>query len=220
MEDNKKQLLKTIANRLAKGGVKSIPIAGGILEEAIFGVMDAESARRESAKLQFTLQKLQGSVEEQTQSLDALLKIARDQADLNRDARDAVDQMLRKISSTGTEEQIATILEAVVNRQGIDISAVPNDVDALQQEIENKLRPEMLTRAAMIKKLTKLRQAEIDALVATLGAYGIPAKSKMARASELVNWAQRPDGNGIAEIIFAARALDLQGFHKAIPDPQ
>lgn len=222
MEDTKKQLLKTIANRLAKGGIKSIPIAGGILEEAIFGVMDVESARRESAKLQFTLQKIQGSVEEQTQSLDALLRIARDQADLNLDARDAVDQVLRKISATDTEEQITTVLEAVVARQNIDLSTVPNDVDTVQQAIENKLRPETVTRAALIKKLAALSHGDIDVLVATLGAYGIPEKSsnRKSRAAKLVEWAQRPDGNGIAEIIFAARTLDLPGFHKAIPDPQ
>ena len=222
MGATKKQLLKTVASRVTKGGVKSIPFVGGILEEAIFGVMDAESARKESAKVQRALHSLQGSVGAQAQTLEALITLARDEAELNHEARQAIDQILATMSSADADEEVAEVLDRVVTRHGIDLSALSGDADAFERELAKELRPEVVTRASLIGKLSETSHADIDALVATLGAYGIPDKSsnRKSRAAKLVEWAQRPDGEGIAEVVFVARELDLKGFQKAIPDPR
>ena len=222
MEDTKKQLLKTLAARVAKGGAKSIPIIGGVLEEAIFGVMDAESARRESAKLHCTLQSIQNSVDAQTQTLEQLLGLARDQAELDQTVKQAIDQVLRRTSSADGEDELAADLDRVAARHEIDLSSFGSDAEAAEQGLQEQLRPQVMNRASLIRKLSELSHGDIDVLVASLGAYGIPSKSsnRKSRAAKLVEWAQRPDGDGLAEVILAARELEISGFEKAIPDPQ
>ena len=79
-----------------------------------------------------------------------------------------------------------------------------------------------LARAAIIKKLTELSHGQIEALIATLGAEGIPdsTANKHTRAAKLVKWAERAEGKGISEIAFAARALGYPSFESPNSDSE
>jgi len=222
MEDDKRRLVRTFACRIAKGTVKSIPVIGAILEEAIFGVMEAESARKESLKLQLALQRLQQLPSPQEQSPAGLIKAVQDEARLNQKAKDAVDSVLKSISGDDADKQVAAILDQVIARYEVNLASLDNNPGVLLRELEEKLSPEVVSRGSLITRLAALSHADIDALVATLGAYGIPDRSvhRKSRAAKLVEWTQRCDGQGIGEIIAAARTLELQGFEKAIPSPE
>ena len=91
--------------------------------------------------------------------------------------------------------------------------------EALGESISKLPAPESsgklhLARASIIKKLTELSHGQLEALIATLNADGIPdaTANKHTRAAKLIKWAEQAGGEGIADIVFAARALGYQNF--------
>ena len=212
-----KRFLKTFAAKVAKGGVKSLPIVGGVLEEAIFGVMDAEDARKEAAKLQFALMRLEQSVDAQDQSLKELLQLAKAQAKLS-------PQTERIIDAMSTEEGLSDMVEVidrVVEKHDIDATTFEDNPDQLNDVLTEQLRPETVSRVKLLGKLAEVSHADLTMLVAALNAGdAVPTQpqNRKTRASQLVEWAYEYDM--LPELIFAARSYDFKGFSRAIPDPQ
>lgn len=214
---DEKRFLKTFVEKVAKGGVKSLPIVGGMLEEAIFGVMDAEDARKEAARLQFALMRLQQSVDAQNRSVKELLQLAKAQAELSPQTERIIDEM-------STEEGLSDmveIIDRVVEKHHIDATTFEDNPDQLNDVLTEQLRPEIVTRVTLIGKLAEVSHADLTMLVAALNAgdaVSTPPQNRKTRASTLVQWAA--DYDVLPELIFAARSYDFKGFSRAIPDPQ
>jgi hypothetical protein len=215
----KKQFLKTVAAKVAKGGIKSLPVVGGVLEEAVFGVMDAASAHKEAAKLQAALQQIQTGVDAQNQTLAELLQLAKEQSEFAPETQQFIDDM----SGEDALDDMVEVIDAVVTRHKVDVADFDGDPGGFSDELAKLLSPEVVDRVEVLNRLQNLRHAELSLIVAALD-YGhiVPGKeeSLAARAAMLVDWSTGRDGKGLATLIFTARELGVDGFRRAIPDPQ
>ena len=109
-------------------------------------------------------------------------------------------------SSSHDEVQKISPVDEVIDKS---ISKLPTPESSGKQS--GKLH---LARASIIKKLTELSHGQIEAVIATLNADGIPeaTANNPTRAAKLVKWAEQAGGEGIEDIVSAARALGYQNF--------
>ena len=104
MASEKKPLItKNFLKSLAKGGTKSIPLVGGLIEEMIFGTLEGEAAAREAAKLAGALASIRDSLKGDDANTRVVLERLKDSAQLGIELNGKLDLLLNSMSDEVAE---------------------------------------------------------------------------------------------------------------------
>ncbi|MGD2111412.1 MAG: ATP-binding protein, partial [Phycisphaerae bacterium] len=87
---------KNFLMHLAKGGVKCVPLAGGLLEEMIFGTLEGEAAEKDALELKNAIARI--CTEERTQTA-SLIEVLADMAEL-RSVQDETRSLIKSLATT------------------------------------------------------------------------------------------------------------------------
>src|SRR5579871_3029733 len=120
-----------------KGVTKSIPVVGGLLEEAIFGTMQAEQAAQEAEKLKTALISIQGQLQAQDTDLGDVLNRLEQQvafADQTRDFMRALQAFLTD-QQHGLPAQLDQAFDRLIQRYAGSQIAASSDTNHIQQQI-------------------------------------------------------------------------------------
>lgn len=142
-EENEAGLAKIFLGRLARGGVKSIPIAGSIIEEAIFGTLDEKAAKEETAKLHIALAEIQRSVGDvQSITLAEVLEMLTAQAEFTTKTQENIEDLIlavRDEASVAVSEKTTQLIGRFLDRHGHQLDDSVGDLDAQIARLEDTI---------------------------------------------------------------------------------
>lgn len=225
-----KAVAKRFLRHLVKGGIKSIPVVGGLLEEVIFGTLDAEEAAEEATKLNNALGDIYQKMEGQSIVLNDVLSSLQSESNLRENIRYLVGG-LRGFLVSGKQESISQEVERAVQnlliRHGEVVDyAIGGKLDELDGVIERLTealsRVETgakgkgtekgiaVSRVVLIKGLNRVHSDDLDQLILSFpdaSAYVAEVASKKRRVIDFVRWGET-DGKVGLEAIYS-RAIEL-----------
>ena len=225
-EDRRKRLIKTALGQLARGGVAAIPMAGALLEPAIFGTLDKVQAAEEAERLNNALANIQTSTDSSTASLADLLEKANDQAALTESTNALLNDLVSALRDGEAAEPSAvleTSVEELFQHFGQKFEDVAEDIEAATSRLEAALgriepgqpdgpgaAPAAPTdRISLMLKLIDADQLELGSLVFALRASGYvtPNAPPRQKVNELLTWAAGGAGPGLEEVYRVARKI-------------
>ena len=233
---NKRTAASVFLKRLARGGVKSIPLASGLVEEMIFGTLDELAARDEAAKLNTALDEIRQGIDEQSTSMAQVLERVSAEADFRQETRTIVGQLvaaLHDVDKAPVPAEMQRSVESLLERHGQQLGDVTADLEAQVTRLEDVLsRIEVaqptpgataaapaIDRVSMISMLNGLDPADLSGLVVALNASGYVTESgPRQRVAGLVRWAESTSGPGLAGVYRVATRL-VPNFGSDRPDP-
>ncbi len=233
---NKRTAASVFLKRLARGGVKSIPLAGALAEEMIFGTLDEVAAIEEAAKLNTALDEIRQGVDEQSTRMAEVLERVSAEADLRQETRTIVGQLvaaLHDVDKAPVTAEMRRSVESLLERHGQQLGDATTDLEAQVTRLEDAIsrievaQPTLgatvaapaIDRVSMISMLNGRDPADLSELVVALNASGYVAESgpPRQRVAELVRWAESTSGPGLAEVYRVATKL-VPNFGSARPD--
>ncbi len=223
---NKDKVLVTgdFLKHLAKGGIKIIPIFGGLLEEMIFGTLDAKTAGEEVKKLRKVIETIQEKSEAQSTEVSGLIVEIREGAALGTEARDKLDELRSAMFDPRLiSVAITSAIERFLQNHEKRIEDVAGDLEAVVDQLVGagaalKTLPENSDRIDLLNQLAKLANSDLKMLITALeaSAYVADKSSGREQASELLIWAESSAGPGIDKIAETARRV-IPNFHLGLP---
>lgn len=118
--DERPAVSKNFLKHVAKGGVKSIPMVGGLIDEMIFGTLEGEAAEKEAAKAHDGLKTILTESHAQSATLAELLAKQRDTVVFSGQTRailDSVVEALRDIDAKLPSPAVTQGIERYVEKQ-------------------------------------------------------------------------------------------------------
>ncbi len=113
-KDQRFGITRNFAKHLIRGGVKSIPLAGNLFDEIIFGTLEGETAQKESKKLHAKLDEIVKQIDTQEGDFAEILAGLHLQADFNEEVRKEfakIEQLLRDPENAPVPESFNSAFE-------------------------------------------------------------------------------------------------------------
>lgn len=221
-QSTKSRGVKNFLKHLAKGGVKSIPFVGGVVEEGIFGTLEANKAAEESDKLWAALDQIQSSLDQQTGTMSEVAQRLKQQQTLSAETRAMIGEManeLDDVDAAAISPEIEGAVEGFLARHGASVEEAATNIEEVGQRLEKAVdrlsvirvdEKETLSRPQLIKRLSGLALPDMQQLLASIdGAssrvtHSVPVATQVF---ELVRWAESTTGPGLDSVIRTAREL-------------
>ena len=214
--ESKAIVTKNFLKHLTKGGIKIIPIFGGLLEEMIFGTLEADSAAKEVEKLWRTIEAVQEKYEEQSVEVSDLITEIREGTSLGAEAESKLDELQSAMFEANlVPANIEIALEKFLRFHERRMVDIVNDLEAVVTQLAysassslEKL-PNNTSRIEAINTLANLTNPDLAILITATGAAAYIAEKSSTReqASELVRWAESETGPGIDGVMNTARRV-------------
>ena len=222
MSDEKKPLVRRIfVSRLLKGGVKSLPWLGGVIEEMIWGTLDDEAAEAEAKWIRGVLSEIAEDVAEQEITSKDVLSRVRESKDIAEKTREKIDQLIEALDrpEQALPSEVERAIDGLLNKHAGRLQAATGDLEGLVARIEEALEKVPATppgsgqvvtgtgkevdRLELIEALTGLTEGQLSLVVQAIkgAARNVTGKANVNdRVAELVGWAESGTGPGLAEV--------------------
>lgn len=215
MTESKIAITENFLKHLAKGGVKIIPIFGGLLEEMIFGTLDAKSAAEEVKKLQEAISTIQEQSHLNSAEVFELTARIRQETSLRAEAEGKLEELTSAIQATGAISlAITQALERLLLQYEMRLEDIVGDLEAGVDRLADAIAvpresAEYSGHIALLTRLARLNPADINLLIAAMGASKHVAgrASVREKASELFEWADSSTGPGLDALDETARQV-------------
>ncbi len=140
VEDKKPIVTKNFLKHLAKGGVNSIPLVGGLIAEMIFGTLEGEAAAEEAAKLRRSLADIQRSLEGQSATLEEVLARLNAVATFKEEISTQINQLpstVRDVDAMSVSKEMEQSVERLLQRHGTRLEDATGDLEELVRRLED-----------------------------------------------------------------------------------
>ena len=155
-KDQKFGITRNFAKHLIRGGVKSIPLAGNLFDEIIFGTLEGETAQKESKKLHAKLDEIVKQIDTQEGDFAEILAGLHLQTDFNEDVRKEfakIEQLLRDPENAPVPESFNSAFEKLAADHDWQDEKL-NRIDAKVTAIFDKMLDEAGSGSGRRKKRT------------------------------------------------------------------
>ena len=134
-------IARILLKRLARGGTKSVPLVGSLLDEIVFGTLDEAAAAREAPKVANALAEAQQKLEGQSATLDEVLAAVRSHASLQDDTRRLIEQLATVLrdDQSPVPEVVEQAVERLVQRYGQRLEDATATFESLLDRMEDAL---------------------------------------------------------------------------------
>ena len=191
MPETKRTIVtKAFLTHLARGGVKTIPAVGALIDEMIFGTLSEIDALEEAARVADALAEIQSGVEGQAVTLVGVLERLNTQAALNEKTAAQIEELISVVRdvetvtpSTGLEHSVERLLQHHGQRledTSDDLGAMVTrlehvvqqmlGVSAVRQEPGTQRSSEMVNRISLINALNALDPVSLNTVIEAMDA--------------------------------------------------
>lgn len=108
-----RKFLELFLKHFSNGGIKSIPLVGGLAEEIVFGTLDAMTANEQAAKLMGVLAEIKGAIEEQSVTTAEVLERVRANSGVGTDVTAKIGELLDVVKEFDSVEHSLDLEEVV-----------------------------------------------------------------------------------------------------------
>ena len=226
--DFRKRLLK----HLAKGGVKAIPVAGGILEELVFGVLEENEWSRELGTLTDALDEIKNRSTAEQRTLDQVLDEVSKVKEISTKLKESVDQVRIYVrdpneanQATNIKEVLDTFLadleersrnlrkEGASEEEGITRAIAEREDEGSSLTCATESDGEEFTRIEVLIGLLKISHDDLENLTASFGGFDTIAPigaNQASLARTFVKWSCSSSGPGLREVVACADKLGIK----------
>ena len=203
--EKRSSIAKSFLRHLARGGAKTIPIAGGLIEQMIFGTGDEVTAKQETEKLNNTLADIQKGIEGQSVGVSEVVERLKAEADFREETTAKIDELIAAIGDVEEaqiSDEMEESMERFFQRHGQRVEDAVENLDAMLDRLEDILThtqtPQVATavegvdRVLLLLALNKLDPVSLSFLIVALDAsrHVSQVAASQQRVSELVQWAE------------------------------
>jgi len=212
-------ITRNFVSHLVRGGVKSIPLAGALVDEMIFGTLDGEERAVESEKLANTLAAIQKRQEVQSDSIGQLLSIVASEAGFKDQIREDVRALTATVDdpiSAPPSAIVETSVARLLSRHNVSVQEAEQHPQAAFEKLEQVTRnvgeSHEMDRARFVGWLYRLLDEDLNSIL-----YGIDgARARVTenasirrRVNELIAWADSSTGPGLSRVYEIAQTVGL-----------
>ncbi len=209
---NEDEILVTrnFLKHLTKGGVKIIPVFGGLLEEMIFGTLADEVAAEEAEKLWKAIESIRSSSDAQLTEVSELIAEIREGAFLRTETKVKLEELRSAMfEAEAISMDIMVAMRRYLQIHEKRIEDIVSNLELVVAQLAEASVPEIPDRIVLLKKLMNLTNSDLTVLVTAIEASshvsdGSPVND---RASQLLRWAESSTGPGLARLMQVTRQI-------------
>ena len=208
-QDKEKSKAEIYLDHLVRGGIKSVPALGPLLEEFFYGSMDEVAASEQAAKVMAALGDIQSGVDVQSMALDGVLEQVNVQVGFMAEVAHKLDELVAGLRALGTAS-IPKALEQSVERV---LKRLPGALPPIWN-LQNLRNPNFTGRDSLLESLhevlTSGRQTAVTAGLGGVGKTQLATEYAYGYASdyEAVWWVRSEEAASLAAD-YAALAGEL-----------